>query len=213
MPATSDVLLRENTAELLSKIHRRLSKLGDPVAVDTFERVEDVVAHTRKHPDPMLEALAYALARECGLQQPGKADAGVTNKPEDANATHSGAISPTEDPNAEDDRRVRAAQRARELEQTLAKQRAKSAARARRRDSTTPAAVEKAVQSVLVGDAVEATPRAHTPDTAQDRGSSMGRLVKSLIGAGRTPDAASSPSGAPEQPKKKIMYRGRVIEI
>jgi hypothetical protein len=198
---------------LLSKIHRRLSKLGDPVDVNTFGRVEDILAHTRKYPDPLLEALAFALARECGLQQPGDSDEAVAKKPNDASTAGTGEISPEEGPEAASERRARAAQRARELEQTLVKQRARSAARARRRESTTPAAVEQAVQSVLDGNPVDARPQTQTADATKGRGSRMGRLVKGLIGAGRTTDAGVSPPGSAEGPKKKIMYRGRVIEI
>ncbi len=213
MPAISDALLREGTAELLSKVHRRLSKLGDPVDVNTFGRIEDLLAHTRKYPDPLLEALAFALARECGLQQPGDSDEAVANKPDDASPADTGAVSPEEGTEAANERRTRAAQRARELEQTLVKQKARSAARARRRQSTTPAAVEQAVQSVLDGSPVDARPQTHTADATKGRGSRMGRLVKGLIGAGRTTDAEISRPGSAEGPKKKIMYRGRVIEI
>ena len=214
MPTISDAMLRENTAELLSKIDRRLSKLGDPVAVTQCERIEDVLAHARKHPDPMLEALSYALARECGLEQPGAANEELSNSGDGVNEAPAGAGNENEDPDATSARRACAAQRARELEQTLAQHQARAEARSRRRDGTTPAAVERAVQSVLNDNSVPGPPQAQSPDPAQAGGSRMGRLIKGLTGTGRAKkDVPVIPAEVSAEPKKKIMYRGRVIEI
>jgi hypothetical protein len=49
------------------KIRRRLGELGDEVHLTDFDTLSDLVDHARRPRDNVLDRLADALARECGL--------------------------------------------------------------------------------------------------------------------------------------------------
>jgi hypothetical protein len=215
MLATTEAALRRETAALLVQIRRRLCKLGDEVRLSDFRSVEALLDRTRQHDDPTLKRLAMELARECGLTEPRteiESDARTASpEPTAASGQRPSPTTDSETTRAEQTRRARAAQRARELERLLSAKKART-------DHDKPADAGAPAEGVTVQPpppSIAAAPPGN--DAADERQSVMARLnrlAKSLKRPTVAPAIEQQGTvDAPDRAKKKIMYRGRVIEV
>lgn len=215
MLATTEATLRRETAALLVQVRRHLCKLGDEVRLADFQNVEALLARTRQHNDPTLERLASALARECGLAQPPNetesASQAASPEPATASRRQPGPTPVIQTTEARRPGRTRPADRARELERLLSSQKA-------RRDRNASAGAGSTAAGVPSMPPPSSDDNARPENEPAAEGPSvMARLSRLASSFKRPADAPAKsqqgPDDDPDRAKKKIMYRGRVIEV